>query len=210
MSRRTVHREVQNENEEPKSAPRQQKENTTLPTSMLEFHSTVVYSNSVDPFRSLLAPQAWALYHKSNTTSIVPVPALMRDWPALNSAVLALFAIVPGARFSAGERSVHVPALKGSLDCIYTLYIRFHLSTDPSKRLPYSSLSVPPGMLRTGHPSTQHDGTVCELRLCSAKPFGVLGYLAGYFPRGARLIRLDLSATTVTSCRIFHKPSQAW
>jgi len=117
LSRRTVHREVQNENEEPKSAPRQQKENTTLPTSMLEFHSTVVYSNSVDPFRSLLAPQAWALYHKSNTTSIVPVPALMRDWPALNSAVLALFAIVPGARFSAGERSVHVPALKGSLDC---------------------------------------------------------------------------------------------
>ena len=47
----------------------------------------------------------------------MPVPALMRDWPALNSAVLALFAIVPGARFSAGERSVHVPALKGSLDC---------------------------------------------------------------------------------------------
>ena len=122
LSRRTVHREVQNENEEPKSAPRQQKENTTLPTSMLEFHSTVVYSNSVDPFRSLLAPQAWALYHKSNTTSIVPVPALMRDWPALNSAVLALFAIVPGARFSAGERSVHVPALKGSLDC--TTYCR--------------------------------------------------------------------------------------
>ena len=119
LSRRTVHREVQNENEEPKSAPRQQKENTTLPTSMLEFHSTVVYSNSVDPFRSLLAPQAWALYHKSNTTSIVPVPALMRDWPALNSAVLALFAIVPGARFSAGERSVHVPALKGSLDCTW-------------------------------------------------------------------------------------------
>ena len=47
----------------------------------------------------------------------MPVPALMRDWPALNSAVLALFAIVPGARFSAGERSVHVPVLKGSLDC---------------------------------------------------------------------------------------------
>ena len=38
---------------------------------------------------------------------------------ALNSAVLALFAIVPGARFSAGERSVHVPALKGSLDCTW-------------------------------------------------------------------------------------------
>ena len=171
---------MQNENEEPKSAPRQQKENTTLPTSMLEFHSTVVYSNSVDPFRSLLAPQAWALYHKSNTTSIVPVPALMRDWPALNSAVLALFAIVPGARFSAGERSVHVPALKGSLDCTeiremdsfsrsrHTVYYRattlpFVLNTDVRTVF---RLSVRPSQKKKGAGASAADLSYCS-QLCS-------------------------------------------
>ena len=78
---------------------------------------TSLNSSSIDPLRSLLTPQAWALRHKSNTTSLVPVPAPMRVWPALNSAVLALFAIVPGARFSAGERCVHVPALNRAQYC---------------------------------------------------------------------------------------------
>ena len=40
--------------------------------------------------------------------------------------------------------------------------------------------------------------------MCAAEQFGVLGYA----PLGARLVRLDLPATTVTSCRIFHVPSQ--
>ena len=83
---------------------------------------TPLNSSSIDQFRSLLTPQAWALHHESNTTSLVPVPALMRDWPALISAVLALFAIVPGALFSAGERSVHVPALNRAQYCIVMPY----------------------------------------------------------------------------------------
>ena len=81
-----------------------------------------INSNNIDPFRSLLTPQAWARHHKPNTTSLVPVPALMRDRPALNSAVLALFATVPGARFSAGERSVHVPALNRAQYCTADRY----------------------------------------------------------------------------------------
>ena len=42
----------------------------------------------------------------------------MRGSPALNSAVLALFAVVPGARYSAGEISGHVPALNRSPYCM--------------------------------------------------------------------------------------------
>ena len=82
---------------------------------------TSLNSRSIDPFRSLLTPQAWALHHKSNTTSLVPVPALMNHWPALNSAVVEIFAGVPCARFNAGERSVHAPALNRGQFCMYLL-----------------------------------------------------------------------------------------
>ena len=56
----------------------------------------------------------------------------MRDSPALNSAVLALFAVVPGARYSAAEIPGHVPALNRSPYCNrypITGTLALHLST---------------------------------------------------------------------------------
>ena len=78
-------------------------------------------TNSIDPFRSLLTPQAWALHHKSNTAASL-VPVLTGTNEALASPQLcrfALFAKVPSARFSARERLVHVPALHRAQYCMH-------------------------------------------------------------------------------------------
>ena len=109
----------------------------------------------------------------------------MRDWPALNSAVLALFAIVPGARFSAGERSVHVPALKGSLDCTWYLVVQvfaLEIYTTLEKGAKACELRIAVSKLGNGQQSALRGRSDGSFSFCFCETFFFLLFLP-YYPR---------------------------